>query len=95
MAITRGDPAKTCLGVISAKDIVNFGGVPKYLVYLKKAESMSMTREIQVTIDVNPGWKEGKRDLFLCPIYTGSRLSMIMRDRNEQPVHTYKVGIIF
>lgn len=90
VAITRGDPSKTTIGVIGAKEVVNFGGVPKYLVSLKNAENASMMREIQVTIDVNPGWTDDRRNLFLCPVYSGPRLSMITRDRNEHSIHTYK-----
>ncbi|EGT34718.1 hypothetical protein CAEBREN_04508 [Caenorhabditis brenneri] len=90
VAITRGDPSKTTIGVIAAKETVIFEGVPKYLVSLKNAENTSLMREIQVTIDVKPGWTDDRRDLFLCPVYSGPRLSMITRDRNEHSIHTYK-----
>uniref|UniRef100_A0A8R1IBN3 Uncharacterized protein n=1 Tax=Caenorhabditis japonica TaxID=281687 RepID=A0A8R1IBN3_CAEJA len=90
VAITRGNPNKTTIGVIAGKDLVNFGGVPKYLVYLKRAANSPQLRDIQVTIDANPGWTDGRRDLFLCPVYTGARFSMVMRDRHEHAIHTYK-----
>ncbi|KAF1762027.1 hypothetical protein GCK72_010288 [Caenorhabditis remanei] len=90
VAITRGDPLKTTIGVIAAKETVTFEGVPKYMVSLKNAQNTALIRDIQVTIDVNPGWTDGRRDLFLCPVYSGPRLSMITRDRNEHSIHTYK-----
>ncbi|CAO4369586.1 unnamed protein product [Caenorhabditis nigoni] len=90
VAITRGDPIKTSIGVIAANEIVSFEGVPKWSVSLKNAENPTLMRDIQVTVDVNPGWTDGRRDLFLCPVYSGPRLSMITRDRNEHSIHTYK-----
>ncbi|ULU00251.1 hypothetical protein L3Y34_001041 [Caenorhabditis briggsae] len=90
VAITRGDPIKTSIGVIAANEIVSFEGVPKWYVSLKNAENPTVMRDIQVTVDVNPGWTDGRRDLFLCPVYSGPRLSMITRDRNEHSIHTYK-----
>lgn len=90
VAITRGDPVKTTIGVIAAKETVTFEGVPKYMVSLKNAQNTVLMRDIQVTIDVNPGFTDGRRDLFLCPVYSGPRLSMITRDRNEHSIHTYK-----
>uniref|UniRef100_A0A1I7TM72 RING-type domain-containing protein n=1 Tax=Caenorhabditis tropicalis TaxID=1561998 RepID=A0A1I7TM72_9PELO len=90
VAITRGDPLKTTIGVIASSETVIIEGVPKYIVSLKHAENSALTRDIQVTIDVNPGFSDERRDLFLCPVYSGPRLSMITRDRNEHSIHTYK-----
>lgn len=92
VAITRGDPEKTTIGIVATKEPLNLGGIPKHLVQLKSASNPTITREIQVAVNANTGWTDERRDIFLCPVYSGPRLSMIARDNNEPSVHTYKVG---